>query len=128
MGLQFGLSRRKGLFMRRFIHSIAATVISLLLPACVTRGHDFSSDISWIKAQKTTQADVTAILGAPEKVGNSGGTPTWTYGFYDWSLFGDSYTKEVKLYWNDDRTVKDFAFTSSFPEDRKKDLYLQQKI
>ena len=106
---------------------LAALAFLILTAACVTRGHDFSSDISWIKPKRTTQADVTAILGAPERVGNSGGTPTWTYGYYDWSLFGDSDTKELKFYFNDDKTVKDFAFNSSFPEDRKKDMYLQQK-
>ena len=110
--------------MKRFTFMCSALILTT---ACVTRGRDFTSDTSWIKVQKTTQGDVTGVMGAPDRVGNSGGTPTWTYGYYDWSLFGESDTKELKFYFNNDRTVKDFAFNSSFPADRKKDLYLQQK-
>ena len=50
-------------------------------------------------------------------VGNSGGTPTWTYGYYRYKLVGVSSTKELKLYWNPDQTVRNFSFNSSFPED-----------
>lgn len=90
-----------------------------LQTACVTRGRDFSSDLSWIKKGQTTQSDVSRLLGEPTAVGNTGGVPTWTFGFYDYRLFGDSDTKELKFYWNADK-VQDFSFNSSFPQDRKR--------
>jgi outer membrane protein assembly factor BamE (lipoprotein component of BamABCDE complex) len=84
---------------------------------CVTSGKYFSSDTGWIKANKTRQEDVRGLLGEPFMVGNSGGSPTWTYGYYRYKLIGDSFTKELKLYWNNDRTVQSFSFNSSFPDD-----------
>ncbi len=96
-----------------------AFALSFVQVGCVTRGADFSSDISWVAKGKTSQADVEKYLGAPNSVGNSGGTPTWTYGYYDYRLFGDSKTKELKFYWQDSK-VQDFSFNSSFPEDRRR--------
>ena len=98
----------------------SSVLVSLLQVACVTRGQDFSSDISWVQKNKTTQTDVEKYLGAPTSVGNSGGTATWTYGYYDYRLFGESKTKELKFYWTTDYKVQDFSFNSSFPEDRRR--------
>ena len=89
------------------------------LTGCVTRGVDFSSDLSWVKVNSTTQMEVSQKLGTPYSVGNSGGLSTWTYGYYKYALFTDSPTKELKFYWSNDHKVKDFSFTSSFPEDRR---------
>lgn len=97
--------------------TLAAT---LSLGACVTRGKDFSSDINWIRKNQTTQAEVQRLLGAPTAVGNSGGTPTWTYGFYNYRLFGESATKELKLYWTPDFKVADYSFNSSMAEDKRR--------
>ncbi|MBC7661232.1 MAG: hypothetical protein H7249_16165 [Chitinophagaceae bacterium] len=100
---------------------LAATVgFSLFQVGCVTRGQDFSSDISWVAKGKTTQPEVEKYLGAPSSVGNSGGVPTWTYGYYDYRLFGESKTKELKFYWTPDNKIQDFSFNSSFPEDRRR--------
>lgn len=98
------------------------------LAGCVTRGEDFTSDLSWIKPNVSSQKDIQALLGAPYKVGNSGGTSTWTYGFYRFSLVGESYTKELKFYWTADKKVKDYSFTSSFPADRNKELMSREGL
>ncbi len=97
-----------------------AVLLSLVQVGCVTRGQDFSSDISWIQKGKTTQTDVEKYLGSPASVGSSGGVATWTYGYYDYRLFGESKTKELKFYWAPDTKVQDFSFNSSFPEDRRR--------
>lgn len=93
------------------------SVILLSTSACVTHGNYFPSDTAWIKQSQTRQQDVRSLLGDPHMVGNSGGTPTWTYGYYRYKLVGVSSTKELKLYWNPDQTVRNFSFNSSFPED-----------
>lgn len=67
---------------------------------------------------QTSQVDVSVKLGRPYIVGNSSGVPTWTYGFYKHSLFGDSTIKELKFYFDKARKVSRFTFSSSFPEDR----------
>ena len=85
--------------------------------ACVTKGYNFRSDLSWIKKETTSQQDVLMILGTPFMVGNSSGVPTWSYGLYHYRLVGRSYVKELKVFWNDNKTVRDYSFQSSFPDD-----------
>ena len=85
--------------------------------ACVTKGYNFRSDLSWIKKETTSQQDVLMILGTPFMVGNSSGVHTWGYGLYHYRLMGRSYVKELKFFWNDDKTVRDYSFQSSFPDD-----------
>ena len=87
------------------------------LAGCVTEGHDFRSDTSWIKENKTTKQDVQMVLKEPYSVGNSLGRPTWTYGYYRYKLIGPSHQKELKFYWNPDGTVNNFSFTTNFPDD-----------
>ena len=108
------------------VKTLAVVASLLVFLGCVTRGKDFSSDLRWIKKDNTSQGDVTSILGTPYKVGSSSGIPTWTYGFYKFKLFGESWTKELKLYWNNSKLVRDFSFSSSFPEDRKKVLNIKK--
>lgn len=97
--------------------SMATMLLFLGLTGCVTSGKYFASDTAWIKNNQTRQEDVKSLLGQPFMVGNSGGSPTWTYGYYRYKLVGESFTKELKFYWNPDRTVQSFSFNSSFPED-----------
>ncbi len=98
---------------------LAAVVFPLLLgtAGCITNGDNFRSDVSWIKAGQTKQADAKMIMGEPYSVGNAGGKQTWTYGFYRYKLFGKSLQKELKLYWNPDGTVSSYSYNSSFPND-----------
>jgi len=101
--------------------SIRSLTLSLLastaLAGCVTEGHDFNSDTTWIKDKRTTQADVRSVLHEPYEVGSSNGQPTWTYSFGRYKLIGKSLVKELKIYWNPDGTVDHYSFNSSFPED-----------
>jgi outer membrane protein assembly factor BamE (lipoprotein component of BamABCDE complex) len=87
--------------------------------ACVTSGQEFKSDLSWINKGQTNKDQVKLMLGNPQFVGSSDGTPAWTYGFYKYRLFSPSYTKEVKFYWTPENTVESWSFNSSFPEDIK---------
>lgn len=93
--------------------------LSLMQQACVTRGEVFSSDYSWIEEGKTSQKDMLSRLGEPFHVGYSAKRPTWTYGYYSFRLVGESSTKELTVYWDDDGLVDSFSFKSSFPEDKK---------
>ena len=101
---------------------LLATVLCVgpMVTGCVTNGDDFESDTAWLKEGQTKQADVRMVLGEPYSVGNSSGKPTWTYGFYRYKLFGKSFQKELKVYWNPDGTVSHYSFNSSFPGDTGK--------
>jgi len=102
----------------RRIKMPTALVAFFALSGCVTAGDDFKSETSWLKEGHTKQEDVRMVLGEPRFVGNSQGRPTWTYGYYRYVLVGDSFTKELKLYWNPNGTLSHFSFNSSFPEDK----------
>ena len=86
---------------------------------CVTQGRGFPSDLSWIKKDKTKQHDVSLLLGVPQATGSSSGVPTWTYTYYQMRFVIENYSKELRLYWNPDGTVKHYSFSTSFPEDRQ---------
>ena len=96
-----------------------SVISASLASGCVTQGKYFPSETEWVKANQTQQKDVRQLLGDPHFVGSSGGTPTWTYGYYKYRLIGHSSTKELKLYWNPDSTIRNYSFTSSFPEDTR---------
>jgi len=96
---------------------ILLPLVLIGLTSCVTSGREFNSRLDWIQKGKTDQQQVKLVLGDPQFVGSSDGTPAWTYGFYRYRLFSPSYTKEVKFYWNADRTVESWSFNSSFPDD-----------
>jgi hypothetical protein len=97
-----------------------ALLFSMGTFGCVTNGENFPSSLEWLKTDVTKKPDVRQILGDPYSVGNSSGRVTWTYGFYRYKLIGDSYTKELKIYWNDNGSVSSFSFNSSFPEDKRR--------
>mgnify|MGYP001235965518 CR=1 FL=1 len=89
----------------------------LLLSACFSMGRNFPSRTDWLQKNKTTKKDMQLLLGKPVSVGNSGGIETWTYGFYSFKVTEKPYYKELKIYWNPDRSVKHYIFNSSFPID-----------
>ena len=88
----------------------------MFLSGCFSTGKDFPDDLNWIKKEKTSQNDVRLVLGSPYSVGNSGGVTTWTYGYYEYKIFGKANHKELKFYWGPDLAVKHFNYSSSFPE------------
>ena len=92
-------------------------LLLLAVSACVTKGRNFHADLSWIKKAETNQQDVLMVLGTPFMVGNSSGVQTWSYGLYHYRIVGRSYVKELKFFWNDDKTVREYSFQSSFPDD-----------
>ena len=88
------------------------------IASCATERREFSSDTLWLKKGVTQQADVRMVLGEPNRVGDTDGTATWSYGYYKYKLIGTSLTKELKVYWNADKTLHSYSFSSSFPEDK----------
>jgi outer membrane protein assembly factor BamE (lipoprotein component of BamABCDE complex) len=107
--------------MSRFYNSllIAVAVGSLQFAGCVTRGREFPSQTDWIKVNKTTKQDVERLLGEPYSVGRNQDNAQWTYGYYKHRIIGESRTKELRFWWNENGTVESFSFNSSFPDDKQ---------
>lgn len=104
---------------RNFRNAVVCVFFGSLLQSCLTSGRDFPSRLEWIKKEQTKKDDVALVLGTPYAVGSSSGTPTWTYAFYKYSPFSKTVYKELRFYWSDENKVKNYTFTSSFPDDLK---------
>ena len=87
---------------------------------CITVGKRFySDDLSWIVKNQTTKDDVYDELGEPFRVGNDSGKLTWTYGYYKYSLFGSTRTKDLVFYFNSSGRVDSYVFNTSFPGEKE---------
>jgi len=102
---------------RNLRRAVIALFFAGFLQSCLSTGRDFPSRVDWIQKERTKKDDVALILGTPYAVGNSNGTPTWTYAFYKYSPFSKTEYKELRFYWSEDNIVKTYTFNSSFPED-----------
>lgn len=94
--------------------------VLMMVYGCISVGRPFySDDLSWIKKGKTTKDDVSDELGEPFRVGSDSGKLTWTYGYYKYSVFGSTRTKDLVIYFNKDGTVESYVFSTSFPEEKE---------
>jgi hypothetical protein len=94
------------------------TLGTLSLQGCLTVGDDFTSEVTWIQANKTTRKEIEAKVGEPFRVGYDTGLLTFTYGFYRYSVFRPTRTKDLTVRFNKDGTVNSYSFASSFDEDK----------
>jgi outer membrane protein assembly factor BamE (lipoprotein component of BamABCDE complex) len=94
-------------------------LVTATLAGCATMGKDFdAATLGWIRPNETRKAEVLAKLGNPFRVGVDAGDPTWTYGYYRYSLFGESNTKDLVLRFNPDGTVKSYSLNTTFAEEK----------
>src|SRR6185436_282466 len=88
------------------------------LSGCVTLGNDFATTtLAWLKPAETAKTEVLKKLGTPFRVGVDAGDPTWTYGYYRWSAFGESSTKDLVIRWGADGKVKSYTLNTSLPDE-----------
>lgn len=106
--------------LKKITLSVSALLAFLLLSGCVSVGNNFPSQTDWLVKDETSQKDVLMLLGRPYKTGVSKGIPTWTYAYYDYKVWEKPAQKELKIYWKDDKRIKNFQFFSSFPGDVKR--------
>ncbi len=93
-----------------------ALVVSLILSlsACATIGHDFpASKVYDIQIGKTTQAEIQDMFGRPWRVGIDDGKPTWTYGSYHYSAFGEARTKDLVVRFDANNVVTSYTFNTT---------------
>ncbi len=103
---------------RRATHVLLAAGL-LAVTGCVTAGRDFySAELKWLKSGTTTRQEVYRMLGEPFRTGVDQGKITWTYGYYRYSAFGNTRTKDLVIYYNADGTVSTYTFNTSFPEEK----------
>ncbi|MGY3804798.1 hypothetical protein ACWNT8_12080 [Pigmentibacter ruber] len=103
----------------RFFIMILTLFCSVMTTACLTVGNQFPSTVVWIKANETTRTEIEKAYGPPFRVGYDSGMKTYSYGYYKYSAFSESQTKDLTIRFNSNDTVYNYTFSSSFPEDKK---------
>ncbi len=89
-----------------------------LLSGCLTVGNEFPTNVKWMEVGKTTRAQVKSQIGEPFRTGYDSGQLTYTYGFYRYSAFRPTRTKDLTVRFNENGTVASYSFASSFEEDK----------
>jgi len=88
----FGLVER-GLSVRNFAKIILlSTGLLFFASACITLGKDF---------------------GSPWLSGNQDGELAWTYGNYDYSVFGERKAKDLVIQFDDNGVVTTYTFSTT---------------
>lgn len=92
------------------IGGIAATQLT----GCVTVGQEFAaSRVPEIKIGHTRKQDITDMFGTPWRTGLEDGHPTWTYGIYKYSLFGNNDTQDLLIRFDPQGLVRSYTFSST---------------
>ena len=95
---------------------------------CATVGESFEfKGTDKLVVGKTTKAEVLKQYGDPFRVGFDSGDLKWTYGFYKYSLFGSSDTKDLAITFDKNGLVKDYTYSTSL-EDEKKEILRPQQL
>ena len=101
---------------------VTPLLVATLSTGCFSTkfGREFTSpEPRAITVGKTNKAELQRIFGQPYQVGIDSGDQTWRW-FFGARGWGSEETKDLSVRFNDDGTVKSYAFTSNFPEDMKR--------
>ena len=97
----------------------AVGAAALLLAGCFSVGRSFEvAPVRRLEIGRTTRAEVRQMFGEPWRTGLEDGQPTWTYGHYRYSLFGDAKTRDLVVRFDSGGVVQSYTFNSTYAEDR----------
>ncbi|MCD6308468.1 MAG: outer membrane protein assembly factor BamE [Candidatus Latescibacteria bacterium] len=104
-------------------HARVAAVFCLavfIAASCARVGRNFpTGPVAKVKIGATTQADVRRMFGEPWRIGVDNGKKTWTYGYYRYSLFGETVTRDLVVTFRDDGVVDSYSFNTSEVDDER---------
>lgn len=104
--------------IKKILYVGSLFVVSLASTSCLTVGAQFPSVVNWIKPNTTTRTEIEKAFGPPYRVGYDSGLKTYSYGYYKYSAFSDSQTKDLTIRFNANDSVNSYTFSSSFPDDK----------
>jgi outer membrane protein assembly factor BamE (lipoprotein component of BamABCDE complex) len=86
----------------------------LLLAGCASVGYEFpGNQVALIQLNQTSQEQIRAAFGMPWRVGMENGLRTWTYGHYQYRLFGKSDTEDLVIKFNNNGTVASYVYNTT---------------
>ena len=93
---------------------ILISILILFISGCITLGKDFpEANVSSITIGVSTKNGIRKLFGSPWLSGVQDGQPAWTYGSYDYSLFGERKAKDLVVQLDDQGKVSSFTFSTT---------------
>ena len=93
---------------------ILISILILFVSGCITLGKDFpEANVSSVTIGVTTKNEISRLFGSPWLSGVQDGQPAWTYGNYDYSLFGERKAKDLVVQFDDKAKVLSFTFSTT---------------
>ena len=93
---------------------ILVTGLIFFVSGCITLGKDFPvSNVPAIKIGQTKKSEIRKLFGAPWLSGNQDGELAWTYGNYDYSLFGERNAKDLVIQFDNNGVVTSYTFSTT---------------
>lgn len=113
-------SRRKGIgeILTNHCFIFLLLITPLFISSCASVGRDFpETRVSKIQIGKTTNKEIQKMFGPPWRVGIEDGSPTWTYGKYNYRILGDSSTKDLVIRFDNNGVVTSYLFNTTEPQE-----------
>ena len=93
---------------------IVILTMIIFVSGCITLGKDFSeAKVSSIAIGVTTKNEIRMLFGSPWLSGVQDGKPAWTYGSYNYSLFGERKAKDLVVQFDDRGKVSSFTYSTT---------------
>ncbi len=93
---------------------ILISMMIIFVSGCITLGRKFpEANVSSITIGVTTKNEVRELFGSPWLSGVQDGKLAWTYGSYDYSLFGERKAKDLVVQFNDQGKVSSFTYSTT---------------
>ena len=99
------------LFLKYFIMNI---IYTSFFSAGITLGQNFQhSNVELIRTGETTKNDIRKLFGSPWLSGINDGELAWTYGNYNYSIFGDRRAKDLVIRFDKKGIVTTYTFSTT---------------
>ena len=97
-----------------FLRLILILTLVMFVSGCITFGKDFpEANVYTISIGVTTKNEIRKLFGSPWLSGVQDGKPAWTYGIYDYSLFGERNAKDLVVQFDDRGKVSSFTYSTT---------------
>lgn len=104
----------KIMYFSRLSSLLLPLISAGLITACASIGREFpTGQVSAISIGETQAEQIRTIFGAPWRVGIENGQRTWTYGHYQYSLFGQGSTEDLVVRFDKYGKVASYVFNST---------------
>lgn len=98
----------------RTVFAALAACAALTLAGCASVGQEFATHkVDQIEIGETTRGEIEQMFGEPWRTGVENGKPTWTYGKYSWSAFGDDETTDLVVRFDPQGKVSSYVYNTT---------------